>query len=52
MQRKNSVTSGDAINQVVIEGLYGALGRVYLVQLGGYKQKHDSLGTHIILEAG
>ena len=52
MQRKNRVTAGDSSNQVVLEGLYGALSRVFSVQVGGYKLKHDSLAAHIILEAG
>ena len=51
VQRKNRFTAGDAINQVVLEGLYGTLGRVCLVQVGGYKLKRDSLAAHIILEA-
>ena len=52
MQQKNRVTSGDASDQVVLEGLYGALSRVCLVQVEGYKLKRDSLTAHIILEAG
>ena len=36
---------------VFLEGLYGALIRVCLVQVGGYKLKYDSLAAHIILEA-
>ena len=51
MQRENSVTAGDARNQVVLEGMDGALRIVYLVQVGGYKLKYDSLAAHIILEA-
>ena len=51
VQQKNRVTAGDARNQVVLEGLDGALRRVYLVQVGGYKLKYDSLAAHIILEA-
>ena len=51
VQRKNSFTADDYINQVVLEGLNGALRRVFLVQVGGYKLKHDSLAAHIILEA-
>ena len=52
VQRKNRVTAGDARNQVVLEGLCGALSRVFSVQVGGYKMKHESLAAHIILEAG
>ena len=52
MQQKNSVTADDARDQVVLEGLYGALGRVFSVQVGGYKLKRNSLAAHIILEAG
>ena len=37
---------------MVLEGLYGALGRVCSVQVGGYKLKRNSLAAHIILEAG
>ena len=37
---------------MVLEGLYGALGIVCLVQVGGYKLTCDSLMAHIILEAG
>ena len=50
MQRKIRVTAGDASNQVVLEGIDGALRRVCLVQVGGYKLKCDSLVAHIILE--
>ena len=50
VQHKNRVTAGDARNQVVLEGLYGALSRVFLVHVGGYKLKRDSLAAHIILE--
>ena len=50
MQRKNRVTAGDVSDQAVLEGLYGALSRVCLVQVGGYKLKRDSLAAHIILE--
>ena len=52
MQRKDGVTAGDASNQVVLEGLYGALGRVCSVQVGEYKLKRDSLAAHRILEVG
>ena len=52
VQRENRVTAGDASYQVVLEGLYGALIKVCLVQVGGYKLKRDSLEAHIILEAG
>ena len=52
VQQKNSVTADDARDQVVLEGLYGALSRVCLVKVGGYKLKRDSLAAHIILEAG
>ena len=51
VQQKNRVAAVDASNQVVLEGLYGALSRVCLVQVGGYKLKRDSLAVHIILEA-
>ena len=51
VQRKIRVTAGDASNQVVLEGLYGALSKVCLVQVGGNKLKSDSLAAHIILEA-
>ena len=51
MQWKIRVAAGDASNQVVLEGLYGALSRVFSVQVGGYKLKRDSLVAHIILEA-
>ena len=34
---------------MVLEVLYGALGRVFLVLVGGYKLKRDSLAAHIIL---
>ena len=51
LQRKIRVTDGDASNQVVLEGLDGALSRFCLVQVGGYKLKCDSLAAHIILEA-
>ena len=51
MQRKNRVTAGDASDQVVLEGLYGALNIVSSVQVEGYKLKCDSLVAHIILEA-
>ena len=51
VQRKNRVIAGDASNEVVLEGLYGALSRFCLVQVGGYKLKRDSLAAHIILEA-
>ena len=50
VQRKIRVTAGDARNQVVLEGHDGALSRVCLVQLGGYKLKCDSLAAHITLE--
>ena len=30
-------TAGDASNQVVLEGLYSALSRVFSVQVGRYK---------------
>ena len=49
---KNRVTAGDARDQVILEGLCGALVRVCLVQVGGYKTKRESLAAHIILEAG
>ena len=52
VKQKKMVTAGDSSDQVVLEGLYGALGRVCLVQVGGYKLKRDSLAAHIILEAG
>ena len=51
VQQKKMVTAGDSSDQVVLEGLYGALGRVCLVQVGGYKLKRDSLPAHVILEA-
>ena len=51
VQRKIRVTAGDASNQVVLEGLNGALSRFCLMQVGGYKMKCDSLAAHIILEA-
>ena len=51
VQRKNRVTAGDASNQVVLRGLYGALSRFCSVQVGGYKLKRDSLAEDIILEA-
>ena len=51
VQHKNRVTAGDACNQVVLECMDGALMRVCLVQVGGYKLKCDSLTAHIILEA-
>ena len=51
VQRKIRVTAGDASNQVVLEGLDSSLSRVFLVQVGGYKMKSDSLAAHIILEA-
>ena len=51
VQQKIRVTAGDASNQVVLEGPDGALSRVCLVQMGGYKLKCNSLATHIILEA-
>ena len=51
MQRKIRVTAGDASNQVVLEGLDGALNRVFTVKVGGYKLKCDSLAAHIILES-
>ena len=50
MQRKIRVTAGDARNQVVLEGLDSSLSRFFLVQVGGYKLKSDSLAAHIILE--
>ena len=52
VQCKNSFTAGNASGQVVLEGLYGALCRVYLVQVGGYQITHDSLAAQIIFEAG
>ena len=52
VQQKNRFTAGDARNQVVLEGLYGALGVVCLVQVGGYKLRRDSLAADIILKAG
>ena len=51
VHRKIRVTAGDASNQVVLEGLDGALSRVCLVQVGEYNLKSDSLVVHIILEA-
>ena len=36
---------------MVLEGLDSLLSRVYLVQVGGYKLKCDSLAVNIILEA-
>ena len=51
VQRKIRVIAGDASNQVVLEGLYGVLGRVCAVQMGGYNIKCDSIEAHIILEA-
>ena len=51
MQRKIRVAAGGASNQVVLEGMDGALSRVCLVQVGGYKPKCDSLAAHIILDA-
>ena len=51
VQQKIRVTAGDASNQVVLEGLDGALSRVFLVQVGGYNLKYDSLTANIILEA-
>ena len=51
VQRKIRVRAGDASNQVVLEGLGGALSRVCLVQVGKYKLKCDSLAAHIIFEA-
>ena len=51
MQRKIRVTSGDAMNQVVLEGLDRLLSRVCSMQVGGYKLKNDSLAAHIILES-
>ena len=51
VQQKNRVTAGDASNQVVLEGLYGANRKVCLVQVGGYKLKLDSFAAHIILES-
>ena len=51
MQRRNRVTAGDASNQAVLEGLYGANIRVCSVQVGGYKLKLDFLAAHIILES-
>ena len=35
VQLKIRVTAGDASNHVVLEGLDGALSRVFLVQVGG-----------------
>ena len=51
VQQKIRVTSGDVRNQVVLEGLDGALSIFCLVQVGVYKLKIDSLVAHIILEA-
>ena len=51
VQRKSMVTSGGASDQMVLDCLYGALGRFCSVQVGGYKLKCDSLVAHIILEA-
>ena len=51
VQQKIRITAGDASNQVVLEGLDGALSRVCFLQEGGYKLKCDSLAAHIILEA-
>ena len=51
VQRKIRVTAGDAINQVVLEGMDSLLSRVCSVQVGGYNMKSDSLAEHIILEA-
>ena len=36
---------------MVLEGLDSLLSRVFLVQVGRYKLKSDSLVAHIILEA-
>ena len=52
VQRENRVTAGDTIDKVVLEGVYVALGRVCLVQVGGYKLKCNSLAALIIFEAG
>ena len=49
VQQKRRVAAGDASNYMVLEGLYGAISRVFLVQVLGYKLKHDSLAAHIIL---
>ena len=51
VQWKIRFTARDVSNQVVLEGLDGALSRVCSVQVGGYKLKCDSLAVHIILEA-
>ena len=51
VQQKHRVTAGDARDELVLEGLYGALSRVFLVQVRGYKLTHNSLAAHIILEA-
>ena len=51
VQHKIRVTAGDASNQVVLEGLDSSLRRGFLVQVGVYKLKIDSLAAHIILEA-
>ena len=38
---------------MILEGLYGVVGSVFLVQVvGGYKLQRDFLAAHIILEAG
>ena len=51
VQDEIGVTSGDASNQVVLEGLDSSISRFCLVQVGGYKLISDSLAAHIILEA-
>ena len=49
MQSKTRVAADDASNQMIFEGLNGALGRVDLVSVGGNKLKSDSLLAHKIL---
>ena len=48
-QRKIRVAASDASDQMIFEGLNGALGRVVSVQVGRHKLKRDSLASHIIL---
>ena len=49
VQRRSRVAADDASDQMVLEGMYGTLFRVCLVQVGGYKLKRDSLAANIIL---
>ena len=51
VQRKNRFIAGDASDQVFLEGLYGAVSRVRLEQVGGVQAGAIFLMSHIILEA-